>query len=138
MQGSIVESSLHHQNYRALIKAMIARKFPDAEIYDPFENNKNSLQYGDEAGRATFLAHNKMCGQDVDVLIAYIPEASMGTAIEIWEAWKNGALVLSISPMVRNWAVRFLSHAIYPDLAAFEKSVENWSVVNEKLTGWEV
>ena len=79
-----------------------------------------------------------MCGEEVDVLIAYVPEASMGTAIEIWEAWKNGALVLAISPMDQNWAIRFLSHAIYPDLESFKRSVANWSVQNGKLTGWEI
>ena len=137
MQGSIVERGLHGQNYRDRIKEIIGRQLPEAEIYDPLELNKNSLYYDDELGRTTFLRHNKMCGEEIDVLIAYVPEASMETAIEIWEAWKNGALVLTISPMDQNWAVRFLSHAVYPDLESFEKSAANWSLENGKLTGWK-
>lgn len=138
MQGSIVERGLHGQSYRDQIKEIITQQIPEANIYDPLELNKNSLYYDDELGRTTFLRHNKMCGEEVDVLIAYVPEASMGTAIEIWEAWKNGALVLAISPMDQNWAIRFLSHAIYPDLESFKRSVANWSVQNGKLTGWEI
>jgi hypothetical protein len=60
----------------------------------------------------------------VDVLIAFVPEASMGTAIEMWEAYQGGAVVLTISPLVVNWAVCFLSHAIYPDLAAFLEALK--------------
>ena len=136
MQGSKVEQSIHGQNYREEIRRMILNRFPDAEVYDPFERNKDSLYYNDETGRETFLFHNKMCGTEVEVLIAYVPEASMGTAVEMWEAWKNGAIVLCISPMEKNWVIRFLTHAVYPDLSAFAASIENWSIKDGKLTGF--
>ncbi|MDD3588601.1 MAG: hypothetical protein PHQ75_15570 [Thermoguttaceae bacterium] len=122
MQGSETEKKIHSQNYRTVIKEIVLREFPDADVYDPFEKHKNSLQYGTETGKETFLRHNKMCGNQVDCLIAFIPEASMGTAIEMWEAWKNGATVISISPMAANWAVKFLSHAVYPDIESFAES----------------
>ena len=64
-----------------------------------------------------------MCGTEIDLLIAYVPEASMGTAVEMWEAWKNGAVIISISGMTRNWVVRYLSHRIYPDLESFKAAV---------------
>jgi len=69
-----------------------------------------------------------MCGSEVDVLIAFVPEASMGTAIEMWEAWKNKAVVITISPLKVNWAVRFLSHAIYPDLLAFFAALDSGEI----------
>lgn len=69
-----------------------------------------------------------MCGTEIDVLVAFVPEASMGTAIEIWEAWRNGALILTISPMATNWAIKFLSDAIYPDLAAFRAALDSGAV----------
>ena len=125
MQGSIVEKSLHGQDYREEIRAIVQRALPDAEIYDPRGAHKNSLNYSLESGKETFLRHNRMCAEEVDLLIAYLPEASMGTAIEMWEAWKNGAFVISISPMTRNWAVKFLSQKIYPDLAAFTEAAQS-------------
>ena len=53
------------------------------------------------------------------MLLAFLPAASMGTAIEMWEAHQNGAAIIAISPMKHNWAVKYLSHAIYEDEAEF-------------------
>ena len=44
-----------------------------------------------------FFRHNRMC-REIDVLLAFVPEASMGTAIEMWEAYQHGAAVITISP----------------------------------------
>jgi len=54
-----------------------------------------------------------------DLLVAYAPKASMGTAIEMWQAYGSSAPVITISPMAANWVVRYLSAAVLPDLAAF-------------------
>ncbi len=133
MQGSKTEKAIFSQNYRQEIEEIIHTQIPEAEIYDPYSNHRNSLSYKDETGRETFLRHNKMCGTEIDVLVAFIPEASMGTAVEMWEAWKNNATVISISPMKRNWVVRYLSHVVYPDMDAFRKGVLQWNVRNGKL-----
>ncbi|MDO4586464.1 MAG: hypothetical protein Q4C95_04115 [Planctomycetia bacterium] len=133
MQGSRKEKSLHSQNYRQEISEIFLKAFPEAEIYDPYAKNQNSLNYGDETGKETFLRHNKMCSTGIDVLIAYVPEASMGTAIEIWEAWKNGATILTISPLTKNWVVRYLSEAIYPDIETFADSLKDWKIDGDKL-----
>lgn len=136
MQGSKTEKSIHAQSYRDEIKQAILKKFPDADVYDPFEKNKNSLQYGDETGKEIFLRHNQMCRTEIDVLIAFVPEASMGTAIEIWEAWQNGATVIAVSPMTRNWVIRYLSNAVYPDMPALIASMNNWNIQEGKLVGY--
>lgn len=128
MQGSKTDVSLHGQNYRDALKESLQKAFPDSVVYDPFERNKDSLYYAPETGRRVFLTHNQMCGSEIDVLVAFVPEASMGTAIEIWEAWKNGALVLTISPMATNWAVKFLSDAVYPDLDSFQAALDSGEI----------
>ena len=128
MQGSFREMALHDQSYRAELTALLERHFPGCRVYDPFANHSNSIAYDESKGRETFLMHNRMCGSEVDVLIAFVPEASMGTAIEMWEAWNKGALVLTISPLRVNWAVKFLSHAIYPDLSAFLAALESGEI----------
>ncbi|MBN2023960.1 MAG: hypothetical protein JW809_14345 [Pirellulales bacterium] len=118
MQGSLAQS-LHCQHYRRHLKELLEKHLPAAEVYDPREQHAESLGYDDPTGRAVFFHHNAMC-REVDVLVAFVPEASMGTAIEMWEAHQHGAAVVTISPLARNWAVRFLSHALYPDVASFE------------------
>jgi len=55
-----------------------------------------------------------------DVLVAYLPEASMGTALEMVRASDAGVPVVSISPLAENWFIRFLSQRIFSSLAAFE------------------
>jgi hypothetical protein len=124
MQGSHVEARLHDQEYRRAIARLIEDHFPGAEVYDPRAEHAESLGYDETVGREVFFRHNRMC-REIDVLVAFVPEASMGTAIEMWEAYQHGAVVLTISPLSRNWAVQFLSHAIYEDLAAFEAAVRN-------------
>jgi hypothetical protein len=58
-----------------------------------------------------------------DVVIAFLPEASMGTAVEMWEAHKRGVIVLAVTPMHENWTVKFLSTRIFPGLDEFERFV---------------
>ena len=69
---------------------------PGAHVYDPLADHSNSLEYEEDQGRFVFLYHNQLCGQ-VDVLLAFIPEASMGTAIEMWEAYRHGRIVVTIA-----------------------------------------
>jgi len=128
MQGSFHEMALHDQSYRTELVRRLGGYFPDCHVYDPLAHHVNSVNYDDAQGRETFLLHNRMCGGEVDVLIAFVPEASMGTAIEMWEAWKNKAVVLTISPLKVNWTVRFLSHAVYPDLPAFFEALESGEI----------
>ena len=128
MQGSHVEPLLHEQDYRRRIKQLIAAQFPGADLYDPRADHASSIEYDEPTGRKVFFDHNRMC-REVDVLLAFVPEASMGTAIEMWEAYQHGAAVVTISPLRVNWAVRFLSHVLYPDLEAFEAELVDGSLV---------
>lgn len=127
MQGSHAEAILHDQDYRAHLRQLLETHFPAADVYDPRANHAESLGYDDATGRSVFFAHNRMC-REVDVLLAFVPQASMGTAIEMWEAYQHGAAVITISPLIHNWAVKFLSHAVYADLSAFEAAVRSGEV----------
>ncbi len=127
MQGSHTGLRLHDQDYRERVKQLLACHFPEAEVYDPLANHNNSISYDEKTGREVFWGHNLMC-REVDVLLAFVPEASMGTAIEMWEAYQHGAAVITVSPMKHNWAVKFLSHAIYADEPALELALANGEV----------
>ncbi len=123
MQGSHASVEMHPQGYRARLKGLLQEHLPRAEVYDPLADHRQSLDYDDQQGRDVFLHHNRMCGE-VDVLIAFVPEASMGTAIEMWESWRHGRIVLAISPLSHNWTIRFCSHALFPTLEALESLVQ--------------
>ncbi len=120
MQGSHREAIVHVQDYRSHVKSLLELHFPDAEIYDPLENHQDSLDYDDAMSREVFYQHNRLC-REVDVVVAFVPEASMGTAIEMWEAHEHGSgIVIAISPLSHNWAIRFCSDIIFLDIDAFE------------------
>src|SRR5579871_2011633 len=92
MQGSHRGPLLHNQDYRRRIEELLLEHFPTAEVYDPLANHADSLSYDDETGSRVFFYHNRLC-REVDVVLAFVPEASMGTAIEMWEANQSGRIV---------------------------------------------
>lgn len=118
MQGSRNDAEIQDQGYRREIVQSIRRHVHEVEVLDPFELHPDSVTYGPEQARQTFLELAALAGQ-VDVLVAYLPSASMGTAIEMWHAYQGGARVYTISPMADNWVVRFLSERVFSDVAAF-------------------
>ncbi len=124
MQGSHTGAVLHNQDYRRHLADLLRQHFPAADVYDPLTDHGNSIEYDDQTGRQVFFGHNLMC-RKIDVLLAFVPEASMGTAIEMWEAYQHGAVVVTISPMEINWAVKFLTHLLYADVESLQTDLES-------------
>jgi hypothetical protein len=122
MQGSHLAATLHPQGYRGHLRELLQRYFAGAEVYDPLADHGDSLSYDEAHGRSVFFHHCELC-QQVDVVLAFVPEASMGTAIEMWEAHRHGRVIVTVSPMSHNWVVKFLSHAVYPDVESLETAL---------------
>ena len=116
---------------------MLSRHFPEAEIFCPVEHHPDSLYYAFEEGRRTFFDLMAQAGK-ADVLVAFLPEASMGTAIEMWEAFQRGRIVLAISPLRENWVVKFLADVVLDsleDLEAFIVSGQLETLLERKGVG---
>ncbi len=124
MQGSRLDRYIDDQGYRQVIAAAVRRHDPAAEIVDPNDLHPNGVDYDDPLARRTLLALLDLAAQ-VDLLVAYVPTASMGTAVEMWQAFRAGIPVVTVSPLGANWIVRHLSAAVLPDLAAFEAWVDD-------------
>jgi hypothetical protein len=129
MQGSHLGAVLHNQTYRERIRELLTQAFPGCSVYDPLADHQMSLDYDDGTAREVFYHHNRMC-REVDVVVAFVPEATMGTAIEIWEARRCGRVVIAISPLLKNWAVKYCSHHIYPDAESFEAAARSGQLAN--------
>ncbi len=119
IQGSIEELEIHSQDYRVRIREMLKKHFPEAEVFCPVEHHPNSLYYAFEEGQRTFFDLMARAAE-ADVLVAFLPEASMGTAIEMWEAFQRGRVVLVVSPLKGNWVVKFLADAVLNSLEDLE------------------
>lgn len=122
MQGSHRAAALHDQDYRTRLSRLLTEHLPGIEIYDPLADHQNSLDYNDELACDVFMRHNRLCGE-VDIVLAFVPEASMGTAIEMWEAYRHNKIVLTISPLEHNWAIKYCSHKVYQDFDTFEQAL---------------
>ena len=119
IQGSLSEATIHDQDWRTPIKRILAAHLPDAEVYCHYSVHPNSITYDLPEIKET-LADGFQRSADCDLLIAYVPSASMGTAIEIYQAAGHNAVVLTISPLAPNWVLRAYSDAIFGDVESFE------------------
>lgn len=122
MQGSRLDRYIDDQGYRQAIAQMIQERHPQAEILDPNELHPNGVDYDDQTAKTTLLEMADLAGE-ADLVVAYAPVASMGTAIEMWQAFQAGVPLVTVSPMAANWVVRHLSSVVLPDLEAFRSWV---------------
>jgi len=118
IQGSQPGTRIHDQEYRQTLKQMIREALPEAEIFCPYEAHPDSVSYPDDKARRIFMEHIQKI-RESRVLIVYVPQASMGCAIEMWEAAHAGVPVVTISPLSANWIVRLFSDKICRDLKEF-------------------
>jgi hypothetical protein len=118
MQGSRRDHDIGTQDYRSIITQVLQEHHPAVEIVDPNELHPDGVDYDDKKAKATLLAMVDRAGR-ADLVVAYAPEASMGTAIEMWQAFQAGAPLITISPMAANWVIKHLSTVVLPDLEAF-------------------
>jgi len=131
MQGSRTDERVTDQGYRQFITRVLREHLNEADIIDPWALHPDSENYDARQSHATFMRMNELAGQ-ADVLVAFVPEATMGTAIEMWEAYRARARVFTISPMVDNWVVKLLSTRVFPSLGAFEAYVVSGSLASEE------
>ncbi len=118
MQGSLRENTISGQDYRRAIGDCLRQFLPGVEIIDPLELHPDSIGYAEEAARQTLIILAREAGR-ADALIAYVPEASMGTALEMWEAYHNRRPIFTISPLIHNWVVKGLSTRVFVSLDEF-------------------
>jgi hypothetical protein len=118
MQASIRGKGIVDQGYRQQISQAFRARWPEVEVVDPFSLHPNSVDYDDASARATLFAMVDLAASS-DLLVAYVPAASMGTALEMYAAYQRGVPVVTVSPLATNWVVIALSARVYSDLAGF-------------------
>ena len=120
MQGSLQELRIVDQGWREAIKASLARHLPAAEVYCHYEAHPESITYNHPEIIRT-LSDGFRRAAECDLLVAYLPSASMGTAIEMYEAARGGAVVLTITPLAVNWVVLACSDKVFRSTEDFDE-----------------
>jgi hypothetical protein len=118
MQGSKKGQGIQGQGYRQVISDAIKIRHQNAEIYDPFSLFPDSVEYDDQRSRQV-LFEMADAAASADIVIAYLPEASMGSALEMIRAYDNGKAIISISTMEKNWFIGAVSAKIFLSLEDF-------------------
>lgn len=121
MQGNKKVYGIRSQDYRKKITGIIKAVLPNATVIDPDITDPNRLSYTKEQSSDMFFRYCKMASE-VDLVVSFIPEASMGSAIEMWIAYNAKIPILTISPMDYNWVVKLLSRKIYLSIEEFENN----------------
>jgi len=124
IQGSCKGKDVWSQDYRSRLKEALARAFPGWEVYCPVENHPESVEYTDEEAKETFFYHTDLV-KESSLVVVYLPSASLGTAVEMWEAYKEGIPVWTVTPMLENWVVRITSTRIFPSLKELKGFLES-------------
>ena len=118
MQGSTKDHGIQEQDYRRVLRDALNVHLPEADIYDPFLQYPDSVTYDDQRAKEVLFKLAAEAGSS-DVVIAYLPKASMGTALEILRAYDNGKVILCISPMEKNWFINAFATKTFPTLDEF-------------------
>lgn len=130
MQANRRDNEIESQDYRLQIRDALQRLVPGVQLIDPWEENPNSLAYSDEQARHTFLSTTNKASE-ADLLIAYLPLPSMGTAMEMWQAYQANTYIIAVTPFVHHWAIRFTANEILPDLDSLFGLLENGRFLQE-------
>jgi len=124
MQGSLKDNSRVSQEYRQILKDLILRSYPDAKILCPAELFPDAPTQ-DEVLAKSIVPQCAEIASSTDVLVAFLPEASMGTAVELWEAYKSSRINIVISPMRHNLMLKAVSDVIVPSIEEFGKFISD-------------
>jgi len=82
MQGNKKVHGIRPQSYRTSITNHLDNLNVKAEIVDPDKTDPDRLKYNNKQAGEMFFRYCKIAGK-VDLLISYLPEASMGSAVEM-------------------------------------------------------
>lgn len=129
MQGARLDAQIQEQDYRLTIVRSLEEHVPEARITDPWALNPNSVEYVEERARDTFLTMTEQAGK-ADLLIAYLPTISMGTAMEMWEAHRSDTYIIAVTPHVHHWAIRFTADEIITDMDTLLDMIESGYVAD--------
>ncbi|MGD2078203.1 MAG: hypothetical protein PVH18_07455 [Chloroflexota bacterium] len=124
MQGSRSDHLIGDQDYRARISAALEKCWPGVQITDPYALHPGSVDYKMDDVRSTFESMTGMAGE-ADLIIAYLPTASMGTAIEMWTAYKANKYVIAVTELRHNWVVKVTADEVVPDMDALLALLES-------------
>ncbi|MFA5863293.1 MAG: hypothetical protein WC975_01245 [Phycisphaerae bacterium] len=129
IQGSCRGKDIFDQNYRRRLTILLRKALPKSNVFCPVEEHPQSVDYASVKARDVFFDLMNRAAKS-DILVAFLPQASLGTAIELWQAHQAKKIIFTISPMTENWVIKFLTNKNFLTLEDFEKFVTSGAFRN--------
>jgi hypothetical protein len=141
--ASLAGVAVESQDYRASIRAAVLAADSTACVVDPAEvvELRAPELHADGMPEAGFWKEDGVVREmldevvalaaQCDVVISYLPTASMGSAVELHAAREAGRLVVVVAPNERmraNWVVRAYAHFVFDDIA----SLGRWLIAEQR------
>jgi hypothetical protein len=127
IQGSISHFAVHEQSYRKRLGDLLRAHMPGAEIYCPASLHPDSLHYDDPKAFRVF-EESVEAARRSDLLVAYLPEASMGSAIEMWEAKRAGVKIVTVTSLEHNWVVKYASDLVVRSIEELGRALKDGTI----------
>ena len=129
-QSDVKGIAVVNQDYRGLIKSAIVAADDTAKIIEPWdlvgaectkiypEGTSQADMFKDDADVRRCFQLCVDAAAASDVVISYLPEASMGSAVEIHAAMLAGKKILVVAPdlMSQNWVVRSYADLVFKSI----------------------
>lgn len=160
IQGANRGIRVEDQGYRSAITELFEGAFPAVECFDPSLDVLEQLNVPSTAEqirelavepprsletsslpsplqvlRETFIDTTQSV-ENFDLCVAYLPghTPSMGTAMEMYAAYRSGVPILTITDMVGNLAIASVSSWVLADLEALRIWLTDWSNADETVS----
>jgi hypothetical protein len=134
IQGSRPDMDVHDQGYRSFVSGVLREVDPDVEIIDPHTSHPERFGLTEDEQRAMFVGYADIASE-ADLLIAYLPEASMGTAVEMWAGYQAGVPVWTVTTLTGNWVIFSLSTRIFTSLEELAAQLRSAGSVRNAVSG---
>ena len=122
--------AMEEQDYRGRIRHAVLAADSTATIVDPLEMGKERAaqlyphgtpereMWADDRELRDMFRDVVAAAAAADVVVSYLPTASMGSAVELHAAHAAGRVVLCVAPgsMRGNWVVRSYSERVFDDI----------------------
>lgn len=118
--GGIIQGgnlcSDENQDFVGVIYDLVWSRLPGAKIFSQSRLHIAKSEYYKEIERQQCFWSGIFRMTEADVFIAYAPAVTMGTAQEALAAFKEGVLVIWITPYVDHWSVKYTADKIVTSL----------------------
>ncbi|KAA6384046.1 MAG: hypothetical protein EZS28_020427 [Streblomastix strix] len=118
-----LQDGIVSQDYRRVLKEIIETTHKGSIVIDPHDicEKPQDIPVDDIVEIRRIFEGNIQRLLQSDIIVAYLPTCSNGTSIEIYEAFRAGKTVYTITSLKKNWVVKLYSTKVFDSINDFSE-----------------